>query len=931
MNTPSTDLDEPAGTALSDRLASNLKRVLVAFAIVSIVLAIFNIALDSDTEASQEPAAAVFDTRELIDDRLSPVTHRQFIIVEHPDGGDMLTAASLGELRNNSEALRRADVAGELAPDDVEAQPLLADRWDSDAQARVQGFTTIADAVERYLSASGSTLATATDDEVKIALHDLFNNPATTKLRGQISVQGTETSETINGRAITVYRSPAVFFPVDAHNEPLGGGTFQIGPSSDPVVKTKEAFNLNVESQLRTNEQHTSTLAVAAAANETAAAQGQTAAPFIVLAVVAAVLIVGIALRSYWAAALTGAGLAIQMTWLGGLSDVIGLKGGLVIDLLVPISMIALGVDFAVHSMANVDHERTKPRIGRRAGIGGVLIALALAAATDSAAFLSNATSSIESIAHFGIAAALATISSFIVLGIVAPLVYAHITETLGSQANNMGRFSKSPVFGSIRAAIMAGAASIVTLAISPVIGIAMAVAVVAVNLVAPWRYANRNLDEFAVATAPRQEPRAARVTALAARAAERPVLVLAGTAVVTGIALVGALGLNSSFEISDFFSGDTDFVQSVDRLPAHLGDRGGEANQILISGSLEEPKAWEEIGTFIDSLADNDALATTLDGTVDLREPQPHAILQQAVVNGETIAARTGVSITDTDANGLPDTAAQIRAVWADAMSHGVDTVDGTQQFTPAEIGGIVSFDDSAGPDLALLGVQVPEPSNLDGIKRAGEQIVADGDRLTESDLISSVDPTGSGLGRLEVIGASTDALKTSLPVAVLAVFAVLLLGLRSLRLAIVSTIPMLLVATWLYGVMALLNIDLNLVTATVGAISIGIGADYAIHMTDRYRRERELVNNHLIATRAATESTGSALVTSAVSTAVAFGVLALAPMPLFATFGLLSALMVLFALLASLLVLPAMLNLVSPPMATVEQTTTAAAVTTA
>ena len=56
-------------------------------------------------------------------------------------------------------------------------------------------------------------------------------------------------------------------------------------------------------------------------------------------------------------------------------------------------------------------------------------------------------------------------------------------------------------------------------------------------------------------------------------------------------------------------------------------------------------------------------------------------------------------------------------------------------------------------------------------------------------------------------------------------------------------------------------------------------------------------------------------ALFASAGSTIVGFAILALAPMPLFATYGVLTAVMIALALAASLLVLPSLLLLVATP----------------
>ena len=153
--------------------------------------------------------------------------------------------------------------------------------------------------------------------------------------------------------------------------------------------------------------------------------------------VIGAVLIVGLSLRSYWAMALTGAGLGILMIWLKGISNLAGIKGGLVIELIVPIAMISLGVDFAVHAIRRYQEEKTlgyTPDQALKIGLTGVMGALVLAMFSDSIAFLSNTSSDIELVIHFGIAAAIAVVSSFVVLGVILPLAMMRIDQVLAAR-----------------------------------------------------------------------------------------------------------------------------------------------------------------------------------------------------------------------------------------------------------------------------------------------------------------------------------------------------------------------------------------------------------------------------------------------------------------------------------------------------------------
>lgn len=63
------------------------------------------------------------------------------------------------------------------------------------------------------------------------------------------------------------------------------------------------------------------------------------------------------------------------------------------------------------------------------------------------------------------------------------------------------------------------------------------------------------------------------------------------------------------------------------------------------------------------------------------------------------------------------------------------------------------------------------------------------------------------------------------------------LLISLRSFKLAFISCLPVIITSIVLYGFMGLTGISLNLMSATIYSISIGIGVDYAIHYVSIYK----------------------------------------------------------------------------------------------
>jgi predicted RND superfamily exporter protein len=110
------------------------------------------------------------------------------------------------------------------------------------------------------------------------------------------------------------------------------------------------------------------------------------------------------------------------------------------------------------------------------------------------------------------------------------------------------------------------------------------------------------------------------------------------------------------------------------------------------------------------------------------------------------------------------------------------------------------------------------------------------------------------------------------SLGMAVIAVAILLMILFRSVAAGLISAIPLVLSMTILFGLMGLLNIELNTATALLSSIMIGVGIDYTIHFLWRYREERQ---NGLAAPDAVSRTlttTGRGITFNALSVIVGF-----------------------------------------------------------
>ena len=418
-------------------LERNSGRVIAGVVVLTVLLLIPLLLMEPRPAASQNPPGEVFDLQEEIDDRFASPIHPTHLVLEARDG-DVLTHAVLSELLGNEDALRAADERGELAPGDLPEQPYLFSYFDMYTGLPSDGVSSLADAVNVMLAtdpALNTTLEDATDEQVKLAVYRLFSSPETETLRDAVSGDAVSEQRVVYGEEIDYWTASGLALNVLADNEKLGGGGLSIAVGGDEVALNKERFNRNVQEILRGDQRTYELWGIAIDLNLESNDEGQVAGIFIMFTVIGALVVVGLSLRSYWATALTGAGLAMLMIWLKGISVLIGIKGGLVVDMIVPIAMVSLGVDFAIHAVRRYREEgRAGVAPGRAlaVGMGGVLGALVLAMLSDSVAFLSNTAGGIESVVHFGLAAAIAVASAFIVLGVAVPAALMRVDMVRG-------------------------------------------------------------------------------------------------------------------------------------------------------------------------------------------------------------------------------------------------------------------------------------------------------------------------------------------------------------------------------------------------------------------------------------------------------------------------------------------------------------------
>ncbi len=229
--------------------------------------------------------------------------------------------------------------------------------------------------------------------------------------------------------------------------------------------------------------------------------------------------------------------------------------------------------------------------------------------------------------------------------------------------------------------------------------------------------------------------------------------------------------------------------------------------------------------------------------------------------------------------------------------ISSGNLNMDATQtvisfQAATLDWGATVDFEGELSEDLSLLeGEREGEYS----IRISGRSLIVA--QITEDVAESAVRSTATVAGVILVmlIGINTVRQKDLV---------------RGAARGFVTWIPLMVVVVWVYGIMGLTGYQLNSQTVTIGALTLGLGVDYAVHFTTRMEEEAEhapFARPSEWTTKSAA-TTGRAMFGAALTTAGGFSVLNFSSLVPLQLFGQVFVVAIVLALVSSLFLLPAL-----------------------
>ena len=374
--------------------------------------------------------------------------------------------------------------------------------------------------------------------------------------------------------------------------------------------------------------------------------------------------------------------------------------------------------------------------------------------------------------------------------------------------------------------------------------------------------------------------------TSVARRPAPYLVVVIAVT---IGLGFA-ARGLESGFNIRDILPSGGSVIEDLDTLDSSVGG-STELASVLVRAEATE--------------------ARTLLNLRDLRTAFDDPARRPPAAAGPLQTSYELLVHDWTEDSGAPGDKydPELAALFRDATAGvGLDQalmqefLAGLRERDPATAHALV--DNPDGIDLLL--VQFPTFSGDPAITRALQQDIEalwfgeDGAITATSSSITAVTVTD------EITSRQTAAISTTIAVALAILALFFWVTQRQPLLAVVAVGPIVLVLIWVLGTMALLDIPYSLVTSIITALSIGIGVDYTIHLIHRYKEEFGRERNPERAAIQTLRTTGSALLGSALTTALGLGVLVASPVLASQQFGITAAITIAYSLIVSMLVVP-------------------------
>ena len=574
-------------------------------------------------------------------------------------------------------------------------------------------------------------------------------------------------------------------------------------------------------------------------------------------------------------------GVVVSVVWFFGILGWLGIPAGFA-SIVGPILIVALSIDFGLHVFMRYREQRGGSGPGETAGVRAamrrssrsVMVAFLLVAVTAGVGFMANVTNPVGFIRAFGLVITLGVLGSVLVFVTLVPALKMSIDALLERQGVDRRKAALGTT-GRLQPLLSAG----VTLARrGALVVVVLAVAAGALGLGA---YTDLDRQGFQEDVADEESWQ------------------------------------TSLPEPVGWTAHETDYRQNLDYVQANYqsDDERARATAFLMRGDVTDVSALERIQTGT-AAAESSEITFEQGGRVPVLSPL--VLVRTATVDSDGFASLVaGVAADNERFDDLVTTLAAEDEAFAAALAAAepapVDDLtalyDALYERAPEEASDVLERTDGEYESMRLL---VPVEQGLDIDDRGDEVHGIAGEMETEEFGVVPVDfATVSNAGLGEIADSILWTMLLAFGGVALVLAGMYWLERQELLLGVVTVVPIVLVVGLVFAGMYVFGVALTFITAFLVSITIGLGIDYNIHISDRFAQELDRGQEPVEALRTTVQGTGGALLGSVLTSSAAFATLLLHPSVVFQSFGLIVVLALVLSFVVSVLVLPSFLLL--------------------
>jgi len=382
----------------------------------------------------------------------------------------------------------------------------------------------------------------------------------------------------------------------------------------------------------------------------------------------------------------------------------------------------------------------------------------------------------------------------------------------------------------------------------------------------------------------------------MVARIIRHPGPILAGVAIAVTAAMAGLAWLEVETDFTRNFRPDSPTVASYEMVESRLGGAGVWDVLVPLSGPVD--------GTTLGRLRRFEERLRT-DVVLPDAAGEPHPALSKVMSIADVIQAISPVPLEQLEASPLGN--------WAIAQA-----IAAMRQQLPELAGTLIGRDpaDECEWLRVMLRARERQPA------AAKRSLIADVRRIAAEEFPAVAGVTGGAevTGFFVLLAQLVDRMLSdqwlTFAIAAVGIFLLLAVAFQSPLLGAVALVPNGLPIFVVLGVLGWVGVRINMGTAMIAAVSLGLSVDSSIHYISRFRRHLA-DGGTAMALETAHRTAGRAMIFSTLALAVGFLALTTSGFMPTVSFGWLSCLTLLGGLAGNLVVLPVLLTLLAPRLA--------------